>query len=225
MEVLKRYWLQIVICLIVAIAVGVAVWFLKPVKVVVQDPSQVQPHKFDSLVYIQKTDSLIKVISGLKEQDEKKRIQYAVLLREQKILADKLQTIPATEVVKRFDEKTGDKSILHRDSTATISLFAMRNAVGLFVAGEQCLDRERLTLDQGEFTRSIIASQDSLLRVKDSRIYSLTREFYDSQLRITGLNVAVENRDRKIRTKNIFIGILSGVTLLGVTGTIIAIVR
>jgi hypothetical protein len=225
MEVLKKYWLQIVIVIVVAAAVGILVWFLKPTKIVVQDTSQVQPHKFDSLKYIHKVDSINLVLVELRKKDEKNRLAYAVLLREQNVLNNLLKTIPPVKVVELFSEKTGDKATLHLDSTATISLLAMRTAVGLFIAGEQCLDREVAILNTSAVKDAVMASYDSLLSAKNERIFDLTREFYDSQLRITGLGVTIAKQDRRNRTKNIIIGVVSGVAVLGITGTIIAITK
>ncbi len=225
METLKKFWWVIVIVLAMCVATGIVVWNLKPTKTIVQEPSQVQPHKFDSLKYIQKTDSLSKVISDLKKENDKKEKQYSLLLRNQKQQVVAVENLSEKEVIDEFSVRTGDKASQRDDSTAIISIFSMRKAISLFVERDQCLERETTTLDQGDLTRSIITSQDSMLIAKDKRIIDLTKEFYDSQLKITGLNVAVAKYDRKIRTKNVFLGILGGIAVVGITGTIISIVK
>lgn len=217
MEYIKKYWYIPIIILLT----GTAVWFLKPDKVIMPLPDQVMVHKFDSVKYIKRSDSLVQVIDTLKSKLEIKKRQYADLLNKQRLQIVEVQTMPATEVVQVFRDKVQAIVTLTTDSNVITPIQGIRNAVIMFVQGDQCLDREKAVLDQQSISGRIIQSQDTLLQIKDKRIIGLTREFYTSQVIITGLNTDLEKERKKVRTRNIILGVLSGVAAAGIVVAVI----
>lgn len=220
METVKKYWYIPIIILLT----GIAVWFLKPDKVVVPLPDQVMVHKFDSLKYIKTSDSLKVIVDTLKSQLAVKKKQYKDLLSRQKVDIFEVKNLPIPELVSRFEDKTQTfvKVSMLPDSVVIAPIESIRNAVILFTEGDQCYERERSVVVQNELSSNIIRQQDSLISIKDKRIVGLTREFYSSQATIAGLNGALEKERKKVRTRNVILGILSGVAAAGI---VVAIVK
>lgn len=195
---------------------AICVWYLKPNRTVPVPPDQVIIHKFDSVKYIKRSDSLVQVIDTLKSRLEVKKKQYADLLNKQRIQVAQVEIMPATELVQTFEDKVQSSVVLTKDSNVIAPIHAIRAAVILFVHGDQCIDREKAVLDQEAVSSRIIQSQDTLLQIKDKRIVGLTREFYTSQAVITGLNSDLAKERKKNRTKNIIIGCTAGAAAVGI---------
>jgi hypothetical protein len=221
MEAIKKYWWVIVI----AILVGIAVWFLKPDKIITILPSQIPMHEFDSLVYVHKLDSVNLAIKEIKTKLTEKQKDYDKLLELQKKERENLRHLTATEIIKKFSEKvnTPVETVLSRDTQVIVPLNGIRNAVLLFTRTDQCEDREISLVDQNSRLGLLIISQDPLLKIKDTRLVALMKEFYSGEITINTLNNALEKEKKKNRTKNIILGIVSGAAAVAIG--VIAIIK
>lgn len=217
----KKYWWIVLVILLT----GASVWWLKPNKVIQQpNQDQVLIHKFDSLKYIHKNDSLTLVIDTLKAKLDKKKRDYADLLNRQKKEREKLPTLTASEVVEEFQGwvEVPVTMVAQPDTMIITPLQGIRNAVEVFVEKDQCLAREDEVIDQVKLANETIVAQDTLLKVKNNRIIGLTREYFQSQAAVNKLNNDLKKSEKKLRTKNVILGILSGVAAVGI---VIAVVK
>jgi hypothetical protein len=108
------------------------------------------------------------------------------------------------------------------DTMIITPLQGIRNAVEVFVEKDQCLAREDNVEGQIKDATATIVAQDSLIKVKNNRIIGLTREYFQSQAVVDKLNNDLKKSEKKLRTKNVILGILSGVAAVGI---VIAVVK
>jgi hypothetical protein len=92
----------------------------------------------------------------------------------------------------------------------------IRNAVLLFTRADQCEDREIPLVDQNSRLGALVMSQDSLLKIKDTRLVALMKEFYSDQAAMNTLNSVLEKEKKKNRNKNIILGVVSGAAAVAI---------
>lgn len=220
-EFVKKYWWVFILC----IGFFIAAWFIKPNKITDTTPDLIPQHQIDSLKYAKTTDSLTQIIDTLKAQLKNKKTEYITIIKNQGLELDKIKKLPATELVKEFSKRTGDSVklvILEKDTTVIAPMASIKEAVILMVKGEQAEIREMKLTSQLNTANSLIEKQDAKLATNDIRISQLTKEFYTSQILISGLEADVSKEQKRNRTKNVVIGCLIGVS---VTAGIIAILK
>ena len=218
MTALKNYWWVIVI----AILVGIAIWFLKPSKTVFIQPSAIPVHKFDSLKFKQQYDSLAAINKGLAIQVKKSTDDLQALKLKQKQEAVLIRELPPPEIVKQWNALTGDTAKLKPDGEVIVALDPIKIAVISFIDRDQLRARELSYIKQDSLKSLYIASQDSLAVALKLRNGQLTKEFYNNQVTDDKLNAALQTAQKQNRTKNVIIGCAAGAAAVAI---IVAILR
>ena len=214
-EFIKKNWWVFIVCALCFFAA----WMIKqPKNIVVQD-NAVALHRIDSLSYKKSSDSLVQIIDTLKSRLAKKKIQYITVVRGQGEEMERVTHLMTTETIKEYADRVDDSCkmvVINRDTSVITPINGIKTAVVLLLRGEQCLERETVTGEQSSLREAIIKSQGELIVIKDNRIIGLTKEFYSSQLVISGLRGDVEREKKKNRIKNILLGSVAGVAAVGI---------
>jgi hypothetical protein len=212
----KKYWWIV----LVIILTGIATWLIKPSPVVTPSTDSLLVHKFDSLKYIKSNDSLVSIIDTLKTQLNIKKLQYAELLKRQKKEKERVVNLPVPELVNEFEGWVGvpveTKFDLDSNASVITPIAGIRTAVVTFIEKDQCLEREMQLVDQNTLLTKTVSKQDTLIKLKDKRIIDLTREYFQSEAEREKAEKETEKANKKVRTKNVIIGILSGVAAVGI---------
>jgi len=217
-EPARKYWPFIV----GSIVLVVLLWIYRRPKPVTLYQDRVIEHKFDSLKYIQKTDSILQINEQLRSQLKVISIKMVDLQKEQQKQTEELKKMIPTQIIKIWNDKTHDHAEMASDSGIITRLEPLTVAVSLMLQGDQCKDREICLVRQDSLKSLLIASIDDLLDLKEKRIGKLTTEFYQSSQVIDGLNRDLVSANKSIRTRNIIIGGTAGAALIGI---LIAIIK
>jgi hypothetical protein len=219
---IKKYWWVVVVVILTAIAV----WFLKPSPIIPPAPDNaVIIHQFDSVKYIKTADSLKVVISGLEKEIVSRRRSYEQLARKLNEKVNAVQSMPATDVVTAFNERTGDSSVIEqRDGNDFVisPMSAIRVAVVEFYQKDAAMAGIAFYSEQDSINQLIVKGLKDLVATKDSRIVKLTNEFYNQESEKAELKAQVEKEQKKVRRRNTVIGITAGAAAVAV---IIAVVK
>jgi hypothetical protein len=130
---------------------------------------------------------------------------------------DSVMTLSPTETVKLFGEETGENTILQRDSSVITTLKAISISNVSFVEVRGLKEEIKCWEESNVIKDSLISVQHSLLTVKDTRITTLTDEYYKQQLATKN----IEKANKKRMTKNVILGVSAGVLAGFVVGVIV----
>ena len=213
-ELAKRFWPFILIIVLVI----VATWYLKPGASIPisNQPEQVIVHKYDSLKYAQMMADSVKKMNELRNQLRMISGTISVLRRDQFQRLDVIDHLIPDSVIRIWNLKTGDQAEIKKDSSVITKLSPIRTAVKLITMKEQGEIRELNYLRKDSISSLLIIAQDNMIKIKDDRIGNLTKEFYQGQAIQAKLNDDLEKANKKVRRRNIIIGVTAGAAAAGV---------
>lgn len=218
MKTWKNFIWVIAIAVFSAILVTVSYFYFKPAKstkienrILFSIDSLHHQHTSDSLKYNDERDSLMSVITGLSKISEEKgkeivRLRKLYELRKAEIV--KLEPVAAVEY---FSELTADTAVILSDSTVRTSLQAIDNANCIFVERDGYKVENDLLIEHVNILDSLSSKQLALIALKDTRIVSLTNDYYASQKIINNQLLLIDKQKKKIRRKNAKLWIFGGV--------------
>jgi len=184
----------------------------------------VENHRFDSLRYVKRSDSLSVVITDLEKKIIAIKASFAARIETLKQSVETVKTLPADEVVTAFSTRTGEASTIEvrTDTMVVTPIAGIRKALIICYERDAAMDGLDFYASQDSLQRELISRKDEMLTVKDNRIKTLTDEYYQSQAAIRSLSADLEKQQRKVRNRNRLLGIISGAAGVAV---LVAIVR
>lgn len=174
-------------------------------------------HTADSVFYQKQADSLAAIVVGLKNVSESKGKEIVRLRALLVSKRDSIKLMSPTETVKLFSQETGETTNIQSDSSVITSLRAITISNISFAEVRSLQQEVRCWGDVVYVKDSLIETQNALLTLKDSRITTLTDEYYKSQSAINSLNKV----NKKRMTKNVILGVTTGVMVGFVVGVIV----
>ena len=174
-------------------------------------------HTADSIYYQKQADSLATIADGLKKVSMSKGREIVRLRGLLVAKTDSVINLSPTETVSMFQEETGEKTILQRDSSVITTLQAIQISNVSFVETRSLKTEIECWEENNVIKDSLISIQNSLLTVKDTRIGVLTDEYYKQQI----ATKSIERANKKRMTKNVILGVSAGVIVGFVTGAIV----
>jgi hypothetical protein len=174
-------------------------------------------HVADSVYYQKQADSLATIVVGLKKVSESKGKEIVRLRALFAIKKDSVAILSPTETVNMFQRETGENTILQRDSSVITTLKAISISNVSFVEGRGLKEEIKCWEESNVIKDSLISVQHSLLTVKDTRIATLTNEYYKQQIATKN----IEKANKKRMTKNVILGVSAGVLAGFVVGVIV----
>ena len=173
-------------------------------------------HAFDSIKYIHKADSLQNIVITLEEKISQNENNFKYIVRSQQRKVDSVKNYTTPQVVAAFEQKTDSKLSMHDSNNVIAPVISIRRAVSLLVEGDNCKDNVSYYLRQDSLKNELISGKTDMIYLKDTRIASLTKEFYTSQGTIDKLNTDLDKAKRKVRTRNTIIGVVAGAAAVAV---------
>lgn len=209
MKTWKNYSWVIAIAAFSVVVVTVSYLYFKPKKstqienrILFSIDSLKHKHTWDSLIFIDVHDSLTTVIDGLMKVSEAKGKEIVRLRKLYELKKDEIVHLDPAPAVEYFSERTSDTAAILADSSVSTSLQAITNANCLFIERDGYKAENILLIDRVNILDSLSSTQLSLIALKDTRIVSLTNDYYSSQKIINDQLLLIDKQKKKIRRKN-----------------------
>jgi len=221
----KIIWIAVIALLLVG--VFFFGWWMKPTVIVDQS------NTVDSLRYAHHTDSIYlsslvrflkQDVDSLKEVVKKQDKELSSLSSVSKLERDAIKKLPADRQIKLYSENAGDSAYLAVINNDTVGISKMKAILDVNLTYHDNLklrNEQRLLHSQNVNLRSIVGLQDSIINVEQLRNTKLTDDYWLSQKVINNITIDNNKKDKKIRNRNIVIGVLSGIAAAGIGVAII----
>jgi len=171
-------------------------------------------HGTDSTVYVVRIDSLTKIVDKLNDRLNHSNAKLVELKEQVAKKKQSIELLPAEETVSYFNCSTGDSAkviVVEQDTMAMVTIPGVKAANLLFVDRNSCFEIQSLLdmkiNDMGE----MITTKDKLLSVKDIYIKNLNDQYFASSSIIKDQDILIGKQQKKIRTKNVILGLLGGI--------------
>jgi len=202
-------------------------WWSKPVKIVVehqQIDSLRNAHREDSIQYAFNLSKFIDQDSVYeKEIQEKDQLIASLrynLSQDRKVI----EVLPADKTIQMFSEQTGDSSlvgIVEGDTVCISTVPSIRIANVLFKERMSLIKENRLLSSKIETYLDLVDHKNENLALTYARINKLTDEYYRSQTIINNQQKFMERYAKKVRNRNIWMGIIGGLAVGGIATALI----
>lgn len=204
------------------VAVFFAGWWMRPPKIITQQ--QViddlrNAHQQDSLKYAFDMSKLKEDSSRLVLVIEEKDEEIAVLRKRTTREVSHINLLPATETVALFAQNIGDTSkiiVIGRDTSCISPIPSIRIANVLMEERRSYMAENIILREKCGLYSDLLNNQDEKLSLTYRRIKKLTDDYYRSQIIMDKQQKSMIRLDKKIRTRNIVIGISWGVAAGGI---------
>jgi len=207
-------WIAVVLVLFAGAIL--ATWFLKPPVVVTQQQeidSLRNKHARDSMEYVwtlSKFDSTYTRLElTLKAKDRQIHFLRASLQKE----SERLIELNATESVAQFSKNTGDSSwvaVISRDTVCITRMPAITEANILIMERGVFKHEAQLYHAKADAYFSLLDAKNEELGFIRDRVIKLNEEYWKSQAIIDKQNKFLSRYAKKVRNRNIVIGVVSG---------------
>lgn len=206
--------------IILVLSVGLGVSLYTNLKPVPKSNLELYNARKDTIEMLRKGQYTIQLLKdSLKKKDAylvKERIVYKVIEKQRE---DSVKSLPQSEKVKYFAEKTGTDSIpILPDSTALVQPYTIDSAVMLIVQGENA-KRDVLRLE------SIVDVKDQRINADSALLESKTKE--NGLLRVNNNDIEKSNRqkDKIIHKQKIKQAVTVGVAVLVEILTVVLLLK
>ena len=214
---MDKPWVKYVLIALAIVGGFLVRWFFEPAP---KETTQLQQtilevrHSADSTVYVVKIDSLTRIVDKLND-----RLNYSnaklVELKQQALKKQQyIKLLPAEETVSYFNCSTGDSAkviVVEQDTMALATIPGVKAANLLFIDRSSCFEiQSQLDLKINDMDE-MITTKDELLSVKDLYIKNLNDQYFASSSIIKDQNLLIGKQQKKIRTKNVILGLLGGI--------------
>jgi len=222
LQINKKQLIWTGVIILAFVSIFFAGWWMRPPKVIYQHQqidSLRNAHREDSLRYAFELTLLMGRDSVLNNAIIQKDKQIDDL---KKNLSKEIETIillPATETVGLFSHNTGDTAkiiVIGGDTTCIVSIPSIRLCNVLFAERNACISENIILQSKVETCLDLVDEKNDQLNLTYGRIEKLTDEYYRSQSIINNQQKYMGKYAKKVRNRNIFIGIISGVAAGGI---------
>lgn len=223
---MKHKIIWIVIIAIAFIVIFFAGWWLRPPKIIDRNT------EVDSLKASHLRDSAIYALQLAKYDSTTKVLAIAIVAKNRQIIAlrraleqkkEEIKRLPATESVALFSVEVGDTAFLQveKDTLCITTIPAVRTANLLFAERRHYISVADILTDKNKLQEDMISwKQEELSLVRD-RVVKLTAEYYKVNGLYMGQQLKLDKANKKVRNRNIAIGIISGIAVGGVVTALI----
>lgn len=218
----KKNLIWIGVIALAFIAVFFTGWWLRPPKIITQQQAVDDlrnSHQQDSLKYAFDLSKLREdsadFVLIIEEKDEK----IAVLQKMRYERSDEISVLPATETIELFNQNTGDTAkilVINRDTSCIAPIPSIRIANVLMEERKTYIAETIILKEKCRTYADLLNNQDEKLSLTYKRIRQLTDDYYNSHLIIDNQQKSMIKLGKKIRTRNIVIGISWGVAIGGI---------
>ena len=180
-------------------------------------------HKMDSIMWVYEFNEMDSMYQRILTTVEGKDELIARLKVKNKTELEPVKTLPANQTTQLFNIHTGDSSWVEvRKDTLVISpLKAIQCANVVMMEGNQRLRIIELLELKNEALDSALMNREEVLRLTMRRVVKLTDEYYMSQGVIDRQSEYIRHYKKKIKRRNVLIGVLGGVALASIVGIVI----
>ena len=214
-----------------AIAIGFVLiffagWWAKPVRVVevrTEYDSLLDAHKRDSAIYalqMARYDSLNTVLSVAIVSKNRQIVSLKRALEQSKT---EIKRLPATESVALFSVEVGDTAFLQveKDTMCVTTIPAIRSSNILFAERRHYIDVLGVLKAKNKLQEDVISLRGEELSVVRDRVIQVTGEYYKVNELYLRQNLKLEKANKKIRNRNIALGIVGGIAVGGIVTALI----
>jgi hypothetical protein len=201
------------------VTVFFAGWWFKPVQIVYQQQqidSIRSAHRIDSIRYAYELEQAQAHEAALTAEIVLLDAQIAELKQARHVKATEIINLPATETVQLFSHNTGDSAritVIEGDTGCIVKLPSIRLCNLIFADRNGLISENGLLKTKVETYDAILAQKEVLLGLTYKRIEIQTAEYFKSQGIINKQQFYITKIGRKVRNRNIIIGILGGVAV------------
>jgi len=222
----KRKIIWIAAIAICFVAIFFAGWWMKPAKVIDRSDemdSLTQAHRYDSAIYaieIARYDSINSVLAVAIIGKNREIIKLRRALEVEKGQIIKLH---ATESVALFSAQVGDTAFLQveTDTLCVTTIPAIRTANTLFAERRHYIDLASILTEKNKLQEDMISGKQEELSVVRDRVVKLTGEYYKANELYLIQQKKLDKANKKIRNRNIAIGIIGGIAAGGIVTALI----